>query len=107
MDWIVKLAELFLPPQRNGFPVLIALIGFGFPYFGYDLFRMGVQEGGAVLSFSIGYGRSIDMGKGGPGIIFCAFGMGLIIYAIRNFHLLRVQSTRAEKDTGAELDKKA
>lgn len=91
MDALVKIAELFLSPSRNGFPVLISLIGLAFAYFGYDLFRMGVQEGGAALHVAFGAEREFQMGKGGPGLIFCAFGMGLIIYAIRKFDKLRVQ----------------
>ena len=104
MDALVKLAELFLSPKRNGFPVLIALIGFGFAYFGYDLFRLGVQEGGAALSVSLGSERAFEMDKGGPGLIFCAFGMGLIIYAIRNFQKLRVQPNR---EVGTDDDGRA
>lgn len=94
MDPITRLAELFLSPNRNGFPVLIALIGFAFAYFGYDLFRLGIQDGGAALNVSFGSDRAFEMGKGGPGLIFCAFGMGLIIYAARKFGKLRVQSDR-------------
>jgi len=90
MDALLQLAEMFLSPKRNGFPVLIALIGFGFAYLGYDLFSMGVQEGGAALNVSFGEERTFEMGKGGPGLIFSAFGMGLIIYAIRKFDKLRV-----------------
>ena len=94
MHALVNLAALFLSPKRNGFPVLIALIGLAFAYLGYDLFRLGVQEGGAALSVSLGAERAFEMGKGGPGLIFCAFGMGLIIYAIRKFDKLRVQPNR-------------
>jgi hypothetical protein len=94
MDGLLKLVELFLSPKRNGFPVLIALVGLAFAYFGYDLFRMGVQEGGAALNVSFGADRTFEMGKGGPGLIFVAFGMGLIIYAIRKFDKLRVQPDR-------------
>jgi hypothetical protein len=62
---------------------------------------MGVQEGGAALSVSFGAERAFEMGKGGPGLLFCAFGMGLIIYAIRKFDKLRVQP---EREVGVDED---
>ena len=100
MTMLTKLTQLFLSPQGNGFPVLIALIGFGMAYLGYDLFRLGVQEGGAALSVSFGAENSFEMGKGGPGLMFVAFGMGLIIYAIKNFQKLRVKPDSEGKIDG-------
>lgn len=86
---LVQITELIVSPQRNGFPVLIAIIGLAFAYFGYDLFQSGIQEGGAALSFTIGEHRSFNLGKGGPGLIFCLFGMGLILFATHNYSKLR------------------
>ena len=91
MRSLIKITQLFVSPKSNGFPVLVAMIGLIFAYFGYDLFQSGIQEGGAALKVSLGSGDTFEMGKGGPGLIFCAFGMGLIIYAIRNYSKLRVQ----------------
>lgn len=88
---LVVITRLFVSPKNNGFPVLVAMIGLVFAYFGYDLFQSGVQDGGAALKISFAEGRSFEMGKGGPGLIFSAFGMGLILYAIKNYSTLRVQ----------------
>ncbi len=87
---LVRITDLFLHPKKNGFPVLVALIGLMFAYFGYDLFLSGVQEGGAALSVSLGDDQDFNLGKGGPGLIFCAFGMGLIIFSIHNYSKIRV-----------------
>ena len=86
----IKVVDLFLHPKRNGFPVLVALIGLIFAYFGYDLFISGIQDGGAALSISYGEDQKFDLGKGGPGLIFCVFGMGLIIFSIHNYSKIRV-----------------
>ena len=82
---IVKLIEIFVSPNGNGFPVLIALIGGMSIYLGYNLFSSGVTEGGAAFKVSFGSDRKFEMGKGGPGLIFCAFGMGIIIFSIWKF----------------------
>ena len=89
-----KIIAMFLSPRQNGFPVIIALIGAYCIYLGYDLFKSGVIEGGAALSISLGSSKSFEMGKGGPGLIFSAFGMGLIIFSISKFSQLRAQPDR-------------
>ena len=86
----IKIVDLFLHPKKNGFPILVALIGLTFAYFGYDLFISGVQVGGAALSIAYGDGKNFDLGKGGPGLIFCVFGMGLIVFSIHNYSKIRV-----------------
>lgn len=88
---LIQITEIIVSPQKNGFPVLISIIGLSFAYFGYDLFQSGIKDGGAALSIVFGDNKSFDMGKGGPGLIFCAFGMGLIIFAIHNYSKLRAQ----------------
>lgn len=86
---IIKIIDLFLNPKKNGFPVLVALIGLALAYFGYSLFTSGIQEGGAALSISYGDGKKFDLGKGGPGLLFCLFGMGLIVFSIHNYSKIR------------------
>lgn len=86
---LIKIIDLFLNPRKNGFPVLVALIGLTIAYLGYDLFTAGVQEGGAALSISYDDGKKFDLGKGGPGLIFCFFGMGLLVFAIHNYSKIR------------------
>ncbi len=88
---LIKITERIVSPKGNGFPVLVEIIVLIFSYFGYDLFLSGVQEGGAALKVSFADGKTFEMGKGGPGLIFSAFGMGLIIYAVKNYSTLRVQ----------------
>lgn len=92
MSNFIQIAELFLSPKRNGFPVLLVLVGFGFAHLGYNLFMANVQDGGAALNIVFSESKKFEMGKGGPGLIFCAFGMGIIVYAIKSFSKLRVQN---------------
>jgi len=87
---LVKIVDLFVSPQKNGFPILVALIGFVLTYFGYDLFLSGIQGGGAALEISLGDDKNFSMDKGGPGLIFCVFGIGLICFAIYNYSKIRV-----------------
>ncbi|MFP3978703.1 hypothetical protein [Marinobacter sp. KMM 10035] len=86
----IRIVDLFLNPKKNGFPVLVALIGLTIAFFGYNLFISGIQEGGAALSIAYGDNHEFNLGKGGPGLIFCFFGMGLIVYSIRNYSKIRV-----------------
>lgn len=94
MSPIERILQLLVSPQANGFPILIALIGAFSMNLGYQLFQSGVTEGGAALKVSLGAARTFEMGKGGPGLVFSAFGMGIIIFSIWKFSSLRVQSDR-------------
>tara|TARA_R100001143_G_scaffold39740_1_gene36319 strand:- start:319 stop:1179 length:861 start_codon:yes stop_codon:yes gene_type:complete len=85
----IKIIDLFLNPRKNGFAVLVALIGLTITYFGYSLFVSGIQDGGAALTIAYGDGKEFDLGKGGPGLIFCVFGMGLIVFSIYNYSKIR------------------
>jgi hypothetical protein len=96
-----NIVKIFVSPKANGFPILIALIGAMSIYLGYSLFASGVQEGGAALTVKYGSEKSFEMGKGGPGLLFCAFGMSIIIFSIWKFSSLRVS---ADKKVG--IDKK-
>jgi hypothetical protein len=91
---IEKIIQIFVSPKGNGFPVLIALIGAFSIYLGYDLFMAGVTEGGAALKVGLGKEKTFEMGKGGPGLVFSAFGMGIIIFSIWKFSSLKVQDER-------------
>ncbi|HAC88084.1 MAG TPA: hypothetical protein DCF95_09075 [Gammaproteobacteria bacterium] len=105
INGLTKIIDLFLNPRKNGFPVIVALIGLTIAYLGYDLFIAGIQEGGAALSISYGDGKKFDLGKGGPGLIFCVFGMGLIVFAIHNYSKIRSfpdSSTMSEEISGLE-----
>ncbi len=105
MEWLVRVTQLFVDPRMNGFPILIAVVGVIFAYFGYDLFRSGVQDGGAPLVVKFSDSQGFEMGEGGPGLIFCAFGMGLVVYAIRNFSYLRAhlnEHPESEAEAGGE-----
>jgi len=93
-----KIVQMFVSPRSNGFPVLIALIGAMSIYLGYELFSAGVTEGGAALKVSWGSSRTFEMGKGGPGLIFSAFGMGIIIFSIWKFSAIRVPDEKIYKD---------
>lgn len=86
---IENIIEMFISPKGNGFPILIALIGAFCIYLGYDLFSQGVIEGGSALKVSYGEYNTFEMGKGGPGLVFSAFGMGIIIFSIWKFSSLR------------------
>lgn len=88
---LIKIIDLFLNPKKNGFPVLVALIGLLIAYLGYSLFTSGIQDGGAALSITYGDGQKFDLGKGGPGLLFCLFGMGLIVFSIHNYSKIRSQ----------------
>ena len=90
-----RILQLLISPRANGFPILIAAIGAFSMYLGYDLFQSGVTEGGAALKVSLGTSRTFEMGKGGPGLVFSAFGMGIILYSIFKFSSLRVDSFEA------------
>lgn len=85
MGEFVNIIELFVSPRGNGFPILIALIGGMCIYLGYRLFMSGVTEGGSALNVSFGKNKTFEMGKGGPGLIFSAFGMGIILLSIWRF----------------------
>ncbi len=91
---IERIIQLLVSPRANGFPILIALIGAFSIYLGYQLFQRGVIEGGAALKVSFGATRTFEMGKGGPGLVFSTFGMGIIVYSILKFSSLRVQADR-------------
>ena len=104
MNAFIKIIDLFLNPKKNGFPVLVALIGLVIAYLGYNLFTSGIQEGGAALSIAYGDGQKFDLGKGGPGLLFCLFGMGLIVFSIHNYSKIRVlpDSSNNEDISGLE-----
>jgi hypothetical protein len=89
-----KIVAMMLSPRANGFPILIALIGAMSIYLGYELFSSGVTEGGAALKISWGSDKQFEMGKGGPGLLFSAFGMGIIIFSIWKFSALRASDDR-------------
>ena len=81
------------PPEVQSLGMLvIAIIGLVSIYLGYNLFMSGVTEGGAALKVTWGDDKTFDIGKGGPGLIFSAFGMGIIIFSIWRFSKLRAQS---------------
>ena len=83
-----KIILIFVSPRANGFPTLVALIGAMSIYLGFSLFQSGIQDGGASLKvWSTAQG--FEMGQGGPGLIFSAFGMGIIIFSIWRFSTLR------------------
>lgn len=85
-----RILKLFIDPRGNGFPVLIALIGLFSIFCGYDLFRQNILEGGAALTLSWDGKEIFSMGKGGPGLIFLALGVGLLLFAIKRYSKLRV-----------------
>lgn len=94
----IKIVDLFLNPRKNGFPILVALIGLTIVYFGYSLFVSGIQDGGAALSVVYGDDRKFDLGKGGPGLIFCVFGMSLILFSIHNYSKIGGSSNLIDGD---------
>ena len=89
---LVRLAQIFVNPRNNGFPILVLIIGAMGMYWGYSLFMSGVTEGGAALKIGYGDQTSFEMGKGGPGLVFSAFGMIMVVVSIWKFGSLRVQT---------------
>ena len=92
MDQLVKLVQIFVDPRQNGFPILVLIIGAMSIYLGYQLFMSGVTEGGAAVSISYGDQTTFNMGKGGPGLVFSAFGMLLIVASMWSFSKTRAKA---------------
>lgn len=59
------------------------LTGLVFLFVGWDLFRRGVYRGGAELETKgLRDAWSINLGKGGPGLVFAALGAAIVLSSV-------------------------